>query len=271
MNRSIDVSMVVYGHEVDEIHSVIISLCNSCELSLITRLNIDILDNKGDFSFDSLLDKFKFNQYSYEIDINCIIRRDNPGYSVSNNITIFNGSGNYHLILNPDVIFDEMAIKNGIQYLEKNANCVLVSPKIMDENGAVISGIKRYPNLFVLVLRFLNFRTLNRIFCVSLNSYSYECIIERDKESSVEICSGCCMLCRKEDLVSVGGFDERFFLYFEDFDLSLRLGKIGNLDYCPQFIIKHFGGNTGRKGAKHIFFFVNSMMKFFKKHGFKFW
>ncbi len=77
------------------------------------------------------------------------------------------------------------------------------------------------------------------------------------------------MMCRKKDLIEVCGFDEDFFLYFEDFDLSLRLGEKGTIYYNPNFVIKHFGGNTGKKGVKHISFFLRSMVRFFHKHGIK--
>ena len=71
-----------------------------------------------------------------------------------------------------------------------------------------------------------------------------------EKEPSVDIpiTSGCFMLLRSESLIEIGGFDERYFLYFEDFDLSLRLGKKGKLAYLPsQCVFNTVGGVLAAK------------------------
>ena len=77
------------------------------------------------------------------------------------------------------------------------------------------------------------------------------------------------MLCRSENLQAVEGFDENYFMYFEDFDLSLRVGQVAKIAYLPSMKIKHFGGNTGRKGIKHILMFVKSGFRFFNTHGWR--
>jgi GT2 family glycosyltransferase len=78
------------------------------------------------------------------------------------------------------------------------------------------------------------------------------------------------MLCRTAALKAVSGFDEGYFLYFEDFDLSLRIAKIGELAYVPAMRIKHAGGHAARKGRAHIGMFVRSAMRFFNTHGWRF-
>lgn len=77
------------------------------------------------------------------------------------------------------------------------------------------------------------------------------------------------MLCKREVLSEVGGFDDRYFLYFEDFDLSLRLGKQGRLAYVPAMKIIHAGGNTASKGLRHILLFMRSAMRFFNQWGWR--
>ncbi|NJR72189.1 MAG: hypothetical protein HC782_03800 [Gammaproteobacteria bacterium] len=81
--------------------------------------------------------------------------------------------------------------------------------------------------------------------------------------------SGCCMLMRGEVWQRVGGFDEKFFLYFEDFDLSKRIAAIAEIHRLPSFQIIHGGGNASNKGLKHIRFFVQSAWRFFNKHGWR--
>ena len=94
----------------------------------------------------------------------------------------------------------------------------------------------------------------------------------RDKLSSdvlwdPPIISGCFMLFRSEVLNQLGGFDPRFFLYFEDDDISLRTGEISRIARVPQVRIIHHGGHAARKGLRHIAIFARSAVKFFSKHG----
>jgi len=85
----------------------------------------------------------------------------------------------------------------------------------------------------------------------------------------VEIASGCCMLVRSSALKAVGGFDQDFFLYFEDFDLSLRLQREGELLFDPAMQAVHHGGYAASKGLAHIRWFVRSGIRFFRLHGWR--
>ncbi|WES91767.1 glycosyltransferase [Aeromonas hydrophila] len=85
------------------------------------------------------------------------------------------------------------------------------------------------------------------------------------------IVSGCFMLFRTDVLQLLGGFDPRFFLYFEDFDISLRAGKISRIAYVPQVKVVHHGGHASRKGWRHIWMFGRSMVTFFNIHGWRWW
>jgi len=87
--------------------------------------------------------------------------------------------------------------------------------------------------------------------------------------SGIPIASGCFMFVRLNVLRAVGGFSPKFFLYFEDFDLSLRLGKQAALTYVPAVRITHAGGGAARKGSRHVMLFLRSAMTFFRTHGWK--
>ena len=94
---------------------------------------------------------------------------------------------------------------------------------------------------------------------------------EREPSVDIPITSGCFMLSRTKSLTEIGGFDERYFLYFEDFDLSLRLGKKGKLAYLPAMRIQHSGGGAGGKGLNHFKMFVRSGVRFFNTYGWRFY
>jgi GT2 family glycosyltransferase len=87
--------------------------------------------------------------------------------------------------------------------------------------------------------------------------------------SPVPLASGCFMLMRTALFRRVGGFDPRFFMYFEDYDLSLRLGREAAWGYVPGARIVHHGGDASRKGFRHVAWFLRSAWRFFATHGWR--
>ncbi|WP_434356121.1 glycosyltransferase family 2 protein [Parasalinivibrio latis] len=266
---SLDVSIVVYGHSEQEIFDVVSSLLISCDSTSLNFVKIFIADNKGEFNFTVFKGLVRNIPIKIKYDTSYIRLEKNLGYGVANNRCIKSGSGFFHLVLNPDVIFKRSSMANGIDILKSSSENILVSPKILDSNKNVVSGIKRHPSLLVLILRFFDSSFLNGLFSNRLKRYECRDILEIDRPAYVTIASGCCMLTKKSFLLKSNGFDEKYFLYFEDFDLSLRLSKLGKLVYSPDFKVIHYGGHTGKKGIKHIFYFLNSMNRFFNTYGLK--
>tara|TARA_B110000037_G_C16645177_1_gene312164 strand:- start:42 stop:461 length:420 start_codon:yes stop_codon:yes gene_type:complete len=127
---------------------------------------------------------------------------------------------------------------------------------------------KRYPSLLVLFVRGLKQWWPYSVFEQNLAQYEYHELLDSEP-SEVELLSGCCMFARTQALQDVGGFDEDFFLYFEDFDLSLRMREVGRIVHLPTAKIIHLGGNSAAKGPHHIRLFVQSAIRFFQKHGWK--
>ena len=87
----------------------------------------------------------------------------------------------------------------------------------------------------------------------------------------VPILSGSFMFCRREPIAAIGGFADDFFVYFEDFDLSLRASRVGTLAFVPQVKAVHFGGNAARKGLRHILLFARGAIVFFNRNGWRWW
>jgi GT2 family glycosyltransferase len=77
------------------------------------------------------------------------------------------------------------------------------------------------------------------------------------------------MFVRRKAIDATGGFDPRFFLYFEDFDWSVRLNRVVRTAYVPSVQVIHHGGGAARKGLRHIGYFLRSGARFFNKHGWK--
>jgi len=82
----------------------------------------------------------------------------------------------------------------------------------------------------------------------------------------VPLVSGCCMLFKGPVLSKVRGFSPDYFLYFEDYDISLRVAQTARTVYVPAVRITHFGGHAASKGWRHIQLFLRSALTFFRQH-----
>jgi GT2 family glycosyltransferase len=186
----------------------------------------------------------------------------NIGYGRANNLAIAKAHSEYHLILNPDAFVDENALKNALNYFERNAYAVLVSACGFSEKGIFLFLAKREPSFFLLVLRGFAPHRIKSLFVKQLNHYEMR---EKDWKAGpleIEYASGAFMFCRTKSLLQIGGFDPKYFLYFEDFELCRRLRLIGALVQLPNVRFVHLGGSTGAKGYRHIKYFVISALRF---------
>ncbi len=177
----------------------------------------------------------------------------------------------YHLILNPDVLLEEDALSEGLAFLAAHPEAGLVTPAAWDNDGRRQYLCKSYPTVLDLALRGFAPAGLRRWFQARLDRYEL-----RDQTGDAvfwdpPIISGCFMLARRAALERVGGFRPEYFLYFEDFDLSLRLAVITRLVYIPTVRIVHFGGRAARKGARHVGLFLRAAVLFFNRHGWRWW
>jgi GT2 family glycosyltransferase len=192
----------------------------------------------------------------------------NVGYGRANNLAIERSRNDFHLVLNPDVVLDGDALVRALDFMARHPDAALLAPSVRDEHGALLYLCKRYPSPWILALRGFAPRAIRACFDGALARYEMRDVINGDDEvPDVPIASGAFMFCRTAALRNAGGFDPAFFLYFEDFDLSLRLARHGRLYYAPGVRIVHFGGHSARKGFAHIRMFAASALRFFGKHG----
>jgi GT2 family glycosyltransferase len=193
----------------------------------------------------------------------------NVGYGRAHNLALLAERTDFRLVLNPDVELDANALHAALSYMATHPKVVLLSPAVRDESGAPQYLCKRYPAVLDLLLRGFAPEPLKRRFAGRLAHYEMRDAIAGDVLEGVPIASGAFMLVRADAVRASGGFDPAFFLYFEDFDWSLRLGKLGTTAYVPAVRVTHHGGGAARKGIAHIGMFVRSAARFFGKHGWK--
>jgi GT2 family glycosyltransferase len=202
--------------------------------------------------------------------IEYIFTKKNLGFGKAHNIAIKKSIEEnipYHLVLNPDVYFGEGVLEELYDFMEKNPDVGLIMPKILYLDGSLQYQCKLLSTPFDLFARrFLNF-------------FPFEKIVERRKETyelrfsdyneimEVPFLSGCFMFLRTKVLDKVGLFDERFFMYLEDTDLSRRIQRVAKTIYYPYVHIYHEYGRGSYKNLKLLKFHIESAIKYFNKWG----
>lgn len=201
----------------------------------------------------------------------------NIGYGRAHNLVIHHtaeqleppATQDLFLILNPDVFLEPDALLQGIDWFMEHADTVAAAPFIQDGQGGTASACKRYPSVLDFLLRGFAPASVKKLFRPRLQHYDMADLPQDRPTSDIPIISGCFMLFRHGALQQLQGFDPRYFLYFEDFDLSIRAHRLGTLSYLPAMRITHLGGNSARKGLRHIAMFVRSGLRFFSTHGWR--
>jgi len=193
----------------------------------------------------------------------------NLGYGKANNLVIPELASDFHLVMNPDVEVAEDAIGAALRSFGAHPEVGLVAPAVFGAGGERQYLCKRYPSLWVLFLRGFAPRFLHGLFRRSLDAYEMRDAIADRYVARVPLASGCFMAVRTALFRQLGGFDPGYFMYFEDYDLSVRLARECQLAYEPAVRIVHRGGDAAGKGAQHILWFARSAGRFFSRHGWK--
>jgi len=196
----------------------------------------------------------------------------NIGYGAAHNLVLHGTGSDYHLVLNPDVELAPDALANGVRWLDQHPEVGALAPYARDGAGRRVYLCKRYPAIFDLFLRGFAPSFMRHLFKRRLDRYEMRDILGREPPEDVigiPALSGAFMLVRRDAIDRTGGFDPKFFLYFEDFDWSVRLNLITKTAYVPSVQIGHHGGNASRKGPRHIGWFVRSGWRFYRLHGWK--
>ena len=201
--------------------------------------------------------------------IELVAGHGNVGYGRANNLALARARSEFHLVMNPDVELEPGTLAEALAALAQHPEVGLVAPAVYGEDGGMQYLCKRYPSLWVLFLRGFAPAALRRRHARALDEYEMRDVIGERFVSGVLLASGCFMLARTRLLERVGGFDPRFFMYFEDYDLSLRLGRESQLAYVPRARVVHHGGEASRKGFRHMAWFVGSAWRFFTRHGWR--
>lgn len=191
----------------------------------------------------------------------------NLGYGAGHNIAIRESidiGATYHIVVNPDIYFEEGVIEKLIIYMNKYSEVGLVMPRVLYPNGELQYLCKLLPTPFDLLFRrFLPWRRY-----VEKKNEKYELrFTNYSREMEVPSLSGCFMFVRIAVLKKVGGFDERYFMYAEDLDLCRRIGKVSRTMYYPNVVVYHEYAKGSYKNRRLLRYHLSSVVKYFNKWG----
>ena len=199
--------------------------------------------------------------------VKLIANNNNPGFSAANNQAIKNSVGENILLLNPDTIVPKDTFKKCLKFINNTKNCGALGVYMHDNVGNFLQESKRgLPTPWV---SFCKLSGLSKLFCNSsfFNRYNLG-FLNSDENHNVDVLSGAFMWIRKSVVEKVGLFDETFFMYGEDIDLSYRIQKAGFENwYLGTVKILHYKGeSTNKYSYAHIKSFYGAMRIFAKKH-----
>lgn len=196
-----------------------------------------------------------------------IANTENTGFARANNLALKKASGDFVLYLNPDTLVPENAIKRCLTFFESNPTVGALGVKMVDGSGKFLPESKRaFPSPLV---SFYKLSGLSALFPASRRFGRYALgYLNEDLIHEVEVLAGAFLMARTALLHNSEGFDERYFMYGEDIDLSYCLQQTGYKNYyLGNVSIIHFKGESAHKGSlAHLKNFYKAMGLFVDKH-----
>ncbi|MBQ6781684.1 MAG: glycosyltransferase family 2 protein [Treponema sp.] len=251
-------SIVLYNTPRSQINAVMKSVIDSSSVHILY-----IIDN-------SLNDKWRILEKEYS-DCGVKIRyihNANLGYGSSHNLAMqeaIEEGSDYHVVLNPDIYFEARVLPELVDYMDSNTDVGYILPRVTYPNGDLQYLCKLLPTPFDLIFR----RFLPRTKSLMRHNERYELRHSGyDKIMNPPCLSGCFMFMRLSTLKENNMFfDEKYFMYCEDFDLMRRIHSIAKTIYYPKVSIVHNHAKESYKNRKMLMTHIKSAIKYFNKFG----
>lgn len=250
----ITASLVLYETKVSELENVLSSTLPSA----INQLYI--IDNSSTDKLKKIIEEKKSTKIEY------IYGQGNIGFGAANNIGIrraIEQGSKYHIVLNPDISFNPEIIEILKTYMDEHPEIGQILPRVEYPDGQLQYLCKLLPTpMDIFARRFLPkslIKKINERFEMRFTGY--------DKIWNCPILSGCFMFLDVQTLKEVGMFDDRFFMYFEDFDLMRRIHEVKQNVYYPKVKIIHNHASEHRVNKFLLYQSMKSAVKYFNKWG----
>jgi len=220
-------------------------------------LTMYIVDNNsGDGELERLKQEFP--------QIIAIQNPDNRGFGHGHNTVLPLLDSDFHAVINPDIVIDRDVLGELCSYLAENGDIGLVTPQIRFPDGRDQQLPKRDPSFLALAGRHVFQKRLRPI----VEHYQ---MLDEDLSviTDIEFATGCFFVIRTGLFRELGGFDERWFMYYEDMDITRRARARLRTVYYPGTYVFHAWERSSSRKLKYFLILVWGMFKYFAKWGFK--
>lgn len=243
------VSVVIVNYNV----SCFLELCLNSVFKSFKNIEgeVIVVDNaSNDESCDMITTKFPA--------VKLIANQHNVGFSKANNQGVAIAKGEYVLILNPDTVVGENLFEKIIPFADKQQKLGALGVRLIDGTGNFLPESKRgIPTPKTSFYKLIG----------SSKGRYYANYLTEEAIGKIDVLVGAFMLLKKETYLKVNGFDEDYFMYGEDIDLSYKLLKAGYTNfYFGKTSVIHYKGESTRKDIKYLRYFYGAMNIFYKKH-----
>ena len=191
---------------------------------------------------------------------------NNPGFAKANNQAIRLCKGEYILLLNPATVIGENSLRTLCRFMDEHAKAGALGVKMLNGHGAFLPESKRsFPTPWVSFCKLFG---LSKLFAHSPRFAAYSLpYLNPCEQHEVEVLAGAFLFLRHAALKKVGLFDESFFMYGEDIDLSYRIRLAGYQNYyIPERILHYKGESTNKGDKKYLHAFYDAMLIFYRKY-----
>ncbi|MGI5959416.1 MAG: glycosyltransferase family 2 protein [Massiliimalia sp.] len=182
----------------------------------------------------------------------------NRGFGAGNNAVLSQLDSDYHVLVNPDIEIDHDVLTQMADYMDTHTDVGILTPKVLNMDGTVQHLPKLRPKFIYLLSGRLHFLQEKR------DHFTFA-----DREvvnpEEIDFCTGCFMFLRTDLFRKVGGFDERYFLYLEDADLTREIQKYAKAVYHPDMTVFHKWHRASGHSVKYLLIHIHSMFKYFWK------
>jgi GT2 family glycosyltransferase len=253
MNTKITSCIVLYKNDIAILQNAIQSILNASRMD-----KFFLVDNSPTDDLKILINDSK---------IEYIHNPTNPGFGAAHNIAIqkaIESGSKYHFIVNPDIYFEGEVITPMLEYMEKDTSIGMMMPQILNLDGSIQNLPKLLPSPFSILWRKL--RIPKKAYEKFINEYEL-CQVPNNIIYNAPILSGCFTLLNLKAVEEVGMYDDRFFMYFEDWDLSRRMHKKFKTLYFPKVSVYHGYESGANKSGRLFIIFIQSAITYFNKWG----
>ncbi len=192
-----------------------------------------------------------------------IENKKNIGFGEGHNQIIKKLDSKYHFVINPDILVSKDVFGPMVKYLERHKDVVMITPRIMNDDGTEQFLPKRNPTIrYMIISKFKPFKNYRKIYTRELEKL--------DKPTYVDFCTGCFFGIRTSVFKRLKGFDSRYFMYMEDADLSRMVRRKYKIVFYPLVYVYHKWSRENTRSLKGILRWFVSMLKYFGKWGWKF-